>query len=304
MTVVGPVVAESKAVVRENYDVSVDDTVYVNVKHVYREKGKSKGAVLMVHGGWHTNSFYDLDDNSKYSLQEYLAKNKFDTYALDLRGCGKSYKSDYVWYSQIRIEDFAADIHAVIEDIHAKGYEDIYVIGHSIGAVSSIFYAAEYAETDELDGLVLLGTPFSELAIDPELEAQFRQAAENYPVIPCDPALIEPFFFAEGMVKDKVLEHTSEIILQEVIGSTVLLQVLDFEVTEKAAEINAELPVLIIQAGLDALITTQDAMNLYLALGCGENDDLQVYGGHGHDILLEKNSKKVYSDIKDFLKSI
>jgi len=45
-------------------------------------------------------------------------------------------------------------------------------------------------------------------------------------------------------------------------------------------------------------------MNLYLAFDGGENADLRVYGGHGHDILLEKKPKKVYSDIKDFLKSL
>lgn len=51
-------------------------------------------------------------------------------------------------------------------------------------------------------------------------------------------------------------------------------------------------------------LTTQDAMNLYLVFDGGENADLRVYGGHGHDILLEKKPKKVHSDIKDFLKSL
>jgi alpha-beta hydrolase superfamily lysophospholipase len=260
-----------------------------------------RGAVLMVHGGWHTKFFYHFEDDSKYSIQEYLAKKKFDTFALDLRGSGDSYKSDYVWYSQISQHDYVQDIKAVVSDIQSKGYEKVHLIAHSLGGMVSCIYAAEYG-SDTVSSLVLIGTPFSEFGLDPELLEQFRIAAENYPVIPCDPALIQPMFFAEGKVKDKVLEGATEIISQEVLGSTIVLESLDLIYADKVSEIDEDIPVLVLQGSLDAIVTNQDAMNLYLELE-GNYNDLRMYGEHGHNILLEKTSKKIYKDIYEFLKS-
>jgi alpha-beta hydrolase superfamily lysophospholipase len=295
------VVADSNDIVRENYNVSVDDTVFVNVQHIYKEEVEMRGAVLMVHGGWHTKFFYHFEDDSKYSIQEYLANKKFDTYALDLRGSGDSYKSDYVWYSQISQEDYVKDIKTIIIYIQSKGYEKIHLISHSLGGMVSCIYTAEYG-SDTISSLVLIGTPFSEFNLDPELLEQFRVAAENYPVIPCDPDLVQMMFFAEGKVKDKVLEGATEIISQEVLGSTVVLQSLDLVYAEKVSEIDEDIPVLVLQGGLDAIVTNQDAMNLYLELA-GDNNDLRMYGEHGHNILLEKKAKNVYKDIYEFLKS-
>jgi esterase/lipase len=109
-------------------------------------------------------------------------------------------------------------------------------------------------------------------------------------------------FFAEGKVKDKVLERATEIISQEVLGSTIVLQSLDLIYADKVSEIDEDIPVLVIQGGLDAIVTSQDAMNLFLELE-GDNNDLRMYGEHGHNILLEKSAKKVYTDIYEFLKS-
>ena len=295
------VVAKSNDIVRENYDVSVDDTVFVNVQHIYKEDVQMRDAVLMVHGGWHTKFFYHFEDDSKYSIQEFLANKKFDTYALDLRGSGDSYKSDYAWYSQISQDDYVEDIKAVVSDIQSRGYEKVHLIAHSLGGMVSCIYTAEYG-SDTISSLVLIGTPFSEFALDPELLEQFRFAAENYPFIPCDPELIPMMFFAEGQVKDKVLDGATEIISQEVLGSTIVLQSLDLIYAEKVSEIDEDIPVLVIQGKLDAIVTCQDAMNLYLELE-GDNNDLRMYGEHGHNILLEKKAKKVYKDIYEFLKS-
>lgn len=57
-----------------------------------------------------------------------FGRNIGDMFAMNLRGSGSSYKSYYDWYSQITLEHYAEDIHAVIGEIHVKGYEDVYVL--------------------------------------------------------------------------------------------------------------------------------------------------------------------------------
>ncbi|MFQ6125842.1 MAG: alpha/beta hydrolase [Candidatus Heimdallarchaeota archaeon] len=280
----------SGGLARETYTVTVDSPVYVNVQHIYKPHAPSCGAVVMVHGGWHTSFFYHFDDYSKYSLMEFLAKRRFDTYALDLRGCGASYKGDYLWYAAVSLQDYVEDLRAVIAEIQELGYEKIFLIGHSFGGMVAILYAAEYPET--LLGLVIFGTPFLECGLPPELLEQLRYTAIAYPVIPCSPELIQPMFF-QGSVEPEILEKTTNIVAQEVLPSTAVLQGFTFSYAGKVSEIPEDIPVLLLKAELDPIVLMPDAEDFLNAL-VSRDKMLLIIKGHGHDLLLEKKPRKVY----------
>lgn len=276
--------------VRETNTVTVDSLVYVNVQHIYKDNVPSRGAVLMVHGGWHTSFFYHFSDNSKYSLMEYLAKRRFDTYALDLRGSGASYRGDYMWYGSITLENYVADVRAVALQIQAQGYDKIFLIGHSFGGMVSILYAAEYFSS--LRGLIIFGTPYQETGLPPEFLEQLQFAALNFPFIPCSPEFIQPMFL-QGPVEDKVLEKTINILVQEVLPSTAVLQGFTFGYSQKVPEISANIPVLLLKAELDPIVSIDDAENFLNALN-SEDKRLLIIKGHGHDLLLEKKPRKIH----------
>ena len=276
--------------VKETCTVTVDSPVYVNVQHIYKDHVPSRGAVLMVHGGWHTSFFYHFSDNSKYSLMEYLAKRRFDTYALDLRGSGGSYRGDHMWYGSITLENYVADVQAVALQIQAQGYDKIFLIGHSFGGMVSILYAAIYSSS--ILGLIIFGTPYQETGLSPEFLEQLQFAALNYPFIPCSPEYIQPMFF-QGPVEDKVLEKTTNILLQEVLPSTAVIQGFTFGYSQKVPEISENIPVLLLKAELDPIVSIDDAENFLNALN-SEDKRLLIIKGHGHDLLLEKKPRKIH----------
>ncbi len=221
---------------------------------------------------------------------EYLAKRRFDTYALDLRGSGASYKGDHMWYGSITLENYVADVRAVALQIQAQGYEEIFLIGHSFGGMVSILYAAEYSSS--LRGLIIFGTPYQETGLPPEFLKQLQKAALNYPFIPCAPEFIEPMFF-QGPVEDKVLEKTTNILLQEVLPSTAVLQGFTFDCSLKVPEISANIPVLLLKAELDPIVTIDDAENFLNAFN-SEDKKLLIIKDHGHDLFLENKPRKVH----------
>ena len=71
--------------------------------------------------------------------------------AMDLRGHGgSSPPTDNQW----SVDDLAADIAAVVDGL---GFEQVILVGHSIGAAAAISYAGTH--TDRVAGLMLVGAP-------------------------------------------------------------------------------------------------------------------------------------------------
>jgi len=290
--------ASSQKLVRESFSVTVDDPVFVNVQHIYKPNVRSRGAVLMVHGAWHTSFFYHLGDKAKFSLMEYLAERRFDTYALDMRGSGDSYKGDPTWYGSLTLDDIITDIRAVVASIQDRGYEQVYLIGHSLGGISVVLYTATFPET--VQGLVLIGTLYQEISVPPELMEQLIFAAMNYPCIPGSPEFM-PLFFAPGMVRADVLAKATELCTQQVFPSTLALQSFMLPHVGVIPLIPADIPVLLLVGELDAIVSVEDTENFLAAL-TSDDKTLKVLSGHGHDLLLEKRPKKTQKFIFKWLK--
>lgn len=118
------------------------NTEKVNLNYV--EKGVSDISILLLHGGssrW--QSFRDIIDDLSAD---------FHVYALDLRGHGKSGRTE----NNYKIQDYIPDVKEFIEKCIK---ERTIVIGHSLGGIIGILLAAYYP--DKVRALIVGDSPIS-----------------------------------------------------------------------------------------------------------------------------------------------
>lgn len=115
----------------------------------------TRAAVLLVHGYGQNRYVWHLPARS---FSNYLAAEGFDVFNLDLRGHGRSRHlgarpprdlADYVR------EDVPA---ALAEVRRVSGHGRAFLVGHSLGGL--IGYAASPSLTDQVAGVVTLGSPY------------------------------------------------------------------------------------------------------------------------------------------------
>ena len=106
-------------------------------------KGDTSKCVIFTHG-----FLSDKDENTLYSsLAETLARHDISSFRFDFRGCGES---EDVPLSFAGMKD---DLSASVSLIQTVGYDEIYLLGHSLGAAPII---ASDIHTEH----VILLTPF------------------------------------------------------------------------------------------------------------------------------------------------
>ncbi len=112
----------------------------------WRPEGAPRAILLVSHGFAEHSGRYQ-------NLVEYFLPLDYTIYALDHRGHGKSdgervQVNDYM--------EYIADLKTFFDLVRKENpLEDIYLVGHSMGAAIATAYAAQYQ--DELAGLILSG---------------------------------------------------------------------------------------------------------------------------------------------------
>tara|TARA_B100000315_G_scaffold187738_1_gene177376 strand:- start:8226 stop:9068 length:843 start_codon:yes stop_codon:yes gene_type:complete len=149
-----------------------------------------ESAVLMVHGvGW---NFYR---GLMRKMAERLANRGFATLSINTRGHdwlarGGSGR-DFVGAAFETIEESTFDLDGFIEDLEAKGFTRLALIGHSLGAVKVLKYQAEHprpsvktvisVSSPDLSSGNLLGK--AELNLDYEAAERLMKNGENESLI-------------------------------------------------------------------------------------------------------------------------
>jgi len=100
--------------------------------------------VLLVHGGTRSGrSLYDLQIRD-YSLMDFLARNGFDVWAIDIHGYGHSDQTSTDW---IDAHSAAADIAAAVQHItDVRRIAKINLLGCSAGSQRTGVYVMEHPE--------------------------------------------------------------------------------------------------------------------------------------------------------------
>lgn len=90
----------------------------------------ARGSAVLVHGSWGSSAMW-------MGYAEFLSHKGWDVYALDLRGHGKSEGE----VAGATMRDYVADVHQAVTERHL---ENPLVIGHSMGGLVALMYAAEH----------------------------------------------------------------------------------------------------------------------------------------------------------------
>ncbi|MFI3280577.1 MAG: alpha/beta hydrolase [Rikenellaceae bacterium] len=133
----------------DDYDGQVVTTV---VRHTPIE-GVTR-AVLYVHG--YNDYFFQRE------MAEQFIDQGWQFYAVDLRRYGRSIRSWQTPYKVYEIEEYFADIDAAIDVMQAQGVEQIVLMAHSTGGLTTPLYCHANRENLRVDALIL-NSPFFDM---------------------------------------------------------------------------------------------------------------------------------------------
>lgn len=250
---------------------------------------QSKKIVLLVHGGtWTGRPDFDLQIRD-YSLMDYLAKNGYDVWAIDIHGYGKSDKTDKDWSDT---ESAAGDISAAVDYIAKQnGVEKVSILGWSWGTQTTGLYTMKHPE--KVDKLILYAMGWKGL----ERHRAIPLPKEQYRINTETAARSD---FIEGQYEADVVEKYVKEALAEAPKSPNGVYV-DF--ISKMPILQPEqikVPTLIIYPEKDFLATESETLEFFGKLGTKYKSYVFLPDG-GHAILLEKHYKKFQSVVLGFL---
>ncbi len=131
----------------EHYAVRDGLRIYLWEKHkagLESTFASSNKIALLVHGGTFSGRpDFDLQIRD-YSLMDFLAKNAYDVWAIDIHGYGHSDNTDKDWSD---VHSAAADIAAAVEYIaKLRGVSKVHLLGWSLGTQRAGVFAMQHPE--------------------------------------------------------------------------------------------------------------------------------------------------------------
>lgn len=232
---------------------------------------KPNRVVVCIHGigdysGWFRN------------IAPKLASDSNEVYALDLRGFGESqqegqprgFVGDFERHLQ-DIDDFVVHLHNRYKEKH------LFVLGHSLGGVYSVWYAAKYPNA--VDGLVLAAPAVTSAISNPKNKIKlffgniFTPKKTHNPYSSPDAQNRDPEEIK--IMLDDPLE-TWQLTMNYL--ANVKKQLLK-DVYKNASLIQA--PTLILQGEADVTVQPSGAKQLYAKLGAGDKR-LEFFADAGH----------------------
>lgn len=251
----------------------------------WQPEGKPRGVMILIHG---------FNAHSGYMVWpgEQFASNGFASYALDLRGRGKS-EGERFYVEEF--SDYLGDVNKLVEIARAENPGlPVYVLGHSAGGVIASSYVFEHQ--DEVAGLVCESFAFDvglphlvQLALQgvSYLAPHLHVFSLNNADFSRDPAAVEKMNNDPLIAKESQPAETASEML-------------------KAAERLKEnmpkftVPVFIIHGTDDK--ATRPAGSQYFYDNAGSEDKaLKLYEGHYHDLLADVDKEVVMEDIQAWL---
>lgn len=223
---------------------------------------------MFVHGSFATSRWWQ-------PVTALLPADRYTCYAPDLRGCGRSSRSeDPAGY---QVEHQAADLAALIEALDLWG---LHLVGHSLGAAIALTCAARSAA--RLRSLTLISTPSP---------AGTPTPPEGYELLTrmrTDRALLLQALASTMPARppDDFLQRLADDALQQApIAFTAGARTLADWRLPLSALATLRLPVLLVWGDRDQIVEREVQTQLLLSLPGANN--LEVFRGCGHTPMLE-----------------
>jgi pimeloyl-ACP methyl ester carboxylesterase len=282
----GNIIGKDHFVISNGLKVYLWEKYQKNREKTFRQTNK---IVLLVHGAtWSGRPDFDLQIRD-YSLMDFLAKNGYDVWAIDIHGYGRSEKTDKDWSDTASA---AKDIGAAVEYIAKhRGVGKISLLGWSWGTQTSGLYTMDHPEKVLkliLYAMAWKGNPAGRNRPIPKEQYRVNdQAAARSDFIP-------------GQFETDVVEKYVEEALRADPRSPNGVRV---DMPHKAPMLKPEritVPTLIIRPEKDFLATEAETIEFFGKLGTNYKSYAALPDG-GHAIILEKNYRKFQSVVLGFL---
>ncbi|MCO6511044.1 MAG: lysophospholipase [Aridibacter famidurans] len=251
----------------------------------WQPKGRPRAVMVLVHG-FNAHSGYMV-----WPAEQFTA-NGFASYALDLRGRGRS-EGERFYVEEL--SEYLADVDGLVEIARAENPGlPVYVIGHSAGGVVSCNYVLE--NQDKVAGLIChsfafdVGIPNVAALlikglghITPHLHIFALKNAD----FSRDPKAVE------AMNNDPLIKDESQ---PAETGRVLLNASQNFR--ERMADF--KVPVMIIHGTADKATLPRGSEYFYEHAG-SDDKTLNLYEGHFHDLLNDVDREVVMADILEWL---
>ncbi len=249
------------------------------------EKSPSKASLIIVHGmGEHSGRYH--------RLATYAADLGITTYALDLRGYGRSGGKRY---HLKRFEDYLGDLTALHAHVaRTEAPRPVFILGHSLGGLISASYAANKRKEPVLAGLILSSPLFGVSVKIPLWKSLLASVA----------AVLAPTLVQKSGIQCAHLTHDSEILreyaqdkdIHQELSAGLFAQLEKYRKRYLSTAARIEIPVLVLQAGDDRIVSVKNTQSFYNNLSSA-NKSLTIYPDLYHEILNEKSRDQVFSAI-------
>lgn len=224
-----------------------------------------KKAVLVIHG--FAGGVYDEEDLINYLQLE----NSLDVFSFTLPGHEKN-------LSKVKYEEWIDKSKEKIEWLINKGYNNIYLIGHSMGGVIASYLSIQYKEVKKL---VLAAPAF-----------EYLQVKEN------NINLIKNIKETPEIIKDYSIEEVFSRLLKLNISAVVEFRKLVKKYHDTPKSIN--IPIMILQGTSDKIVPITSSIYVYESVK-SKVKRLIMINGVTHDLFKSKRTDEINKIVKNFL---
>lgn len=250
---------------------------------------QSRKIVLLVHGKtWSGRPDFDLQIRD-YSLMDFLARNSYDVWSIDIHGYGRSDKTDKDWSDT---ESASKDIGAAVDYIlEQKGVDKISILGWSWGTQTTGLYTMNHPE--KVSKLILYAMGWKGRPTNKSRPLPKEQYRIN------DETAARSDFIAGQYEPDVVEKYVNEALATDPKSpnGVIVDQITKFPILKPEL---IKIPTLIIHPEKDFLATEAETLEFFAKLGTAYKSYMALPEG-GHAILLEKNYKKFQAAVLGFL---
>jgi pimeloyl-ACP methyl ester carboxylesterase len=258
-------------------------------KNFEKTFNQSRKIVLLVHGKtWSGRPDFDLQIRD-YSVMDFLARNGYDVWSIDIHGYGRSEKTDKDWSDT---ESASNDIGAAVDYISKQnGVDKVSILGWSWGTQTTGLFTMNHPE--KVDKLILYGMGWKGRPSNKSRPIPKEQYRIN------DETAARSDFIDGQYEPDVVEKYVKEALLADPKSpnGVIVDQITKFPI------LNPELikvPTLIIHPEKDFLATEAETLEFFTKLGTTYKSYIALPDG-GHAILLEKNYKKFQAAVLGYL---
>lgn len=224
-----------------------------------------------------------------FNLAEALNSRGVNVYAFDRRGSGINKESCKLFCSKYILSDLKTFLDLVKEEHPAS---PIFLVGLCLGGKIAASFVSSHP--DYLQGLVLISPSFkSKLKFSPIDILSILFKPNSLLKIP-----IEDRMFTSN---EKYLKHIEKDGLRlHYIPARHLLEIVKMDRFVKNALRNARLPVLLMLAGIDEVIDTENVKRWYKKLP-SKDKTIKVYKDFHHILTFEENAGMVFDDVAGWI---